>query len=120
MNKILVIEDQKVQASLITFSLESQGYEAITVESGEEALVVLEDHDIALITLDINLNGMNGLQFLSLIKASEEHKNIPIIIISGLKQKSNINKAKELGANAYVLKPIVFTKFISIVKACLQ
>ena len=119
MKKVLVIEDQEVQATLITFSLKSAGYDVITVESGEDALIVLEDQDIALITLDINLNGMNGLQFLSLIKASEKNKNIPVIIISGLKQESNINKAKELGANAYLRKPIVFAKFITIVKGYL-
>ena len=120
MKKILVVEDQEVQASLITFSLKSEGYDVITVESGEEALIVLDDYNISLITLDINLNGMNGLQFLSLIKASYKSKDIPVIVISGLKQEHNINKAKELGANAYLLKPIVFTKFIEIVKGYLR
>ena len=119
MKTVLVIEDQEVQASLITFSLKSAGYDVITVESGEDALKVLEEHDIALITLDINLNGMNGLQFLALIKASEKSREIPVIVISGLKQESNINKARELGANAYLRKPIVFTKFLEIVKGYL-
>ena len=120
MKKILVIEDQEVQASLLTFSLKSEGYDVITVESGEEALIVLDHHGIELITLDLNLNGMNGLQFLSLIKASKMHQDIPVIIISALRQDKRIQKAKELGANEYLLKPVVYTRLITIVKTYLR
>jgi len=121
MKRVLVIEDHEVQASLLRFSITSQGYEVITVESAEDAFKVLEEGTtIDLITLDINLTGMSGIQFLSLLRAREEYKEIPVIVITALRQEHHHNETKALGVTDHLIKPIVFADFTALIKEYLE
>jgi len=121
MKRVLVIEDHEVQASLLRFSINALGHEVISVESAEEALEILhEGTSIDLITLDINLTGMSGLQFLSVLKNETPYKEIPVVIITALRQESHLQEAKALGVAQYLVKPIIFSEFTALVKACLD
>jgi len=112
MKHVLVVEDHEVQASLLRFSINAQGHEVMTVESAEDALKVLqEETHIDLITLDINLTGMSGTQFLARLRAEPRYKEIPVIIITALRQEHYLNETKALGVKDHLVKPIVFAEF---------
>jgi CheY-like chemotaxis protein len=117
MKHILVVEDHEVQASLLRFSLNAQGYEVTTVESAEDALKILqEETHIDLITLDINLTGMSGTQFLAQLRKDPRYKEIPVIIITALRQEHYVNETRALGVKDYLVKPIVFAEFTALLE----
>lgn len=120
-HKILIIEDNAGQATMLDFFFKSKGFDTIVCECAEDGFGVLENNkDISLITLDINLPGMNGLHLLAKIKENAKLKHVPIVMISALCQKNNKSKAIELGANDYFVKPISLEELEKIVDTYLK
>jgi len=72
---------------------------------GVEALAALKDHKIGLVLSDINMPNMDGLQLLSQIRASAEHKELPVLMITTEGSQAKVMEAVNLGANGYVRKP---------------
>jgi CheY-like chemotaxis protein len=71
------------------------------------------------IFLDLNMPLMDGIQFLSLLKKTEELKNIPVIIYSTSSHSGAINRAKELGAQDFITKPDNYEDLVNILKEIL-
>lgn len=80
----------------------SQVFEA---GDGLEALDVLRSHKVGLILSDINMPNMDGLQFLSSVRAVEEWKGIPVVMITTEGSHARVMEAVQLGASGYVRKP---------------
>ncbi|MDB5856219.1 MAG: hybrid sensor histidine kinase/response regulator [Herminiimonas sp.] len=99
----LVVEDDDRSADLIRLLLESEGFVVLRAASAEAALQIAPQQALSLITLDINLPGMNGWEFLSQIRESAELAHVPIVIISGASDNS---LALQRGAAAVLQKPI--------------
>ncbi len=78
MKRILVVEDEESLRMLYEQELREEGYEVLTVESGEEAIKVLEGDNIDLVILDIRLTGMNGLEALE--EMLLKNRNLKVII----------------------------------------
>lgn len=72
---------------------------------GVEALAVLRANKVTLILSDINMPNMDGLQLLTQIRASEEWKHVPVIMITTEGSQVKVVEAAQLGANGYVRKP---------------
>lgn len=66
-----------------------------------------------IILLDLNLPGMSGHDILQLLRAHEKTRYVPVIVLSTSDHKNDIKKALDLGANAYVSKPIGYSRFVS-------
>jgi len=117
----VIIEDNITQLKMLEFFFKKQGFDAITCQSAEEGLEVIEKHrDLDLITLDINLPGMNGLQVLKKLRSDTALRDIPIVMISALKQNVNIQDALKIGANDYLSKPISLKSLEQIVETYLK
>ncbi len=101
--KILVVDDDKSICSLIKDFLEKKGFSVETAYTGEEGLEKFRRIHPILILLDIRLPGMDGL--LTLKKIREIDQNIGVIMITGLKDEETAQKALELGAYEYIVKP---------------
>lgn len=80
----------------------SQVFEA---GDGQEALNVLKDNKVGLILSDINMPVMDGLQFLSQVRAVEDWKSIPFMMITTEGSHARVMEAVQLGASGYVRKP---------------
>ncbi len=102
--KVLIVEDDEFLRSLTAKRLEKENYEIITAVDGESALTIAADTKPDMILLDLLLPGLNGFQVLEKIKADDGLKSIPIIVFSNLGQKEDIEKAKNLGANDFLIK----------------
>lgn len=100
---VLVVEDDPDVANLICIHLKAEGYEAIAVGRGDEALQVARKMRPALITLDIILPDADGFVILERLKKDPETASIPVVIISVVPDKE---KGLRLGALDYVGKPI--------------
>ncbi len=102
--KILIIEDDKFLLKLYSDELRREEFEVQGSLTGEEGLnkIFVEKPD--LILLDLILPGKNGFEILSEIKLNPKIKNIPVILLTNLGQKSDIKRGLELGAAAYLVK----------------
>jgi CheY-like chemotaxis protein len=103
-NKILIVEDDEFLRSLTAKRLEKDSYEVIVAVDGENAVNMITENVPDLILLDLLLPGMNGFEVLEKIKAKDNLKKIPVIVFSNLGQKEDIERAKALGANDFLIK----------------
>jgi len=101
---ILIIEDDKFLNDLIGKKLEREGFKIFSVIDGERGLEILKEEEVDIILLDLLLPGMHGFEFLRLIKGDPKVKNIPVIILSNLGQKEDVEKGLALGAIDYLVK----------------
>ena len=72
---------------------------------GQEALQSLKQQPVGLVLSDINMPNMDGLQFLSQVRATPEWKNIPVVMITTEGSQNRVMEAVQLGASGYVRKP---------------
>jgi len=102
--RILIVEDEPaVQLPLKTI-LADGGYEMLTADDGGEGLEIIRKEKPDLVILDILLPSMNGLDVLSHMKRDEATKHIPVVILTNVDRKEEIERARSLGAIDYLTK----------------
>ncbi|HDJ30447.1 response regulator [bacterium] len=101
---ILIIEDDKFLRDLITRKLSKEGYEVFVAVNGEEGLKKTKEKKPDLILLDLILPGIDGFEVLARIKKEPLIAKIPVIILSNLGQKEDIERGLQLGAVDYLIK----------------
>ncbi|MBO7174658.1 MAG: response regulator transcription factor [Treponema sp.] len=116
-NRILLIEDTTELAALITLYLNKEGMEIRPVESGEEALVTLENFQPDLVLLDLNLPGMGGFEFLQIFRKTSQ---VPVLIISARDSEEDIIQGLGDGADEYITKPFSPKVLVARVQAMLR
>ncbi len=102
--KILTIEDDHFLRELIIKKLDQEGYEVFEAEDGEQGLDKAKEVKPDLILLDLMLPGIDGFTVLSEIKKNSEISKTPVIILSNLGQKEDIDKGMNLGAQDFLIK----------------
>jgi CheY-like chemotaxis protein len=102
---ILVIDDEKIAANSIRHFLRQKDYQVIVTLNAEEGLEKAQTENPDLILLDIMMPGMNGYQFLSLLKQDKSTADIPVIIVSALSRETDILEGLDKGADDYIIKP---------------
>lgn len=102
--KILAVEDDVFLSNLLSQKLSESGGTLFNAERGEEALRIAQEKNPDVILLDILLPGMDGFEVLKRLKMDEKTKDIPVIILSNLGQKQDIEKGEELGAELFLTK----------------
>jgi len=124
---ILIAEDDDGHATLIQRNLKRAGIanEIIRFKDGREVLDYLfqkgegtkrEDGKALLLLLDIRMPVIDGVEVLRQVKADEELKKIPIMMITTTDDPREIEHCHKLGCNSYVTKPIDYEKFVSAVR----
>ncbi|MDO8524169.1 MAG: response regulator [bacterium] len=104
MPKVLVVEDDKFLRELINRKLQSESFETVLAVDGEIGLDLAGKEKPDIVLLDLILPGINGFEVLAKIKENESTKGIPVIILSNLGQKDDIDKGMGLGATDYLVK----------------
>ena len=99
---ILIIEDVKELADLVSLYLRREGFEVKAAESGEEGFTVIETWKPELVILDINLPGMDGFEFLQKLRRTS---NTPVLIVSARDGGEDQISALGIGADEYITKP---------------
>ncbi len=104
MKKILIAEDDQFLANAYRIKFEKANLEVRVCSDGEEALEVIKTFAPDLILLDLMMPKVDGFAVLENIKSNENTKNIKVIVASNLGQNEDVEKAKNLGADGYVVK----------------
>ena len=112
MKTALVIEDDDNNMELITFILESNGFQFIKAETGKRGIELALEKSPDFIILDIQLPDMNGLEVLQSIRASKANGDIPVIAMTSFAMTGDREKMLSAGCNGYIEKPIDPAKVI--------
>jgi CheY-like chemotaxis protein len=124
---ILLAEDNPNDAELILYALADHpvSNQVVVAHNGAEALDYLfrqrafkhrAEPDPALVLLDLNMPNVDGLEVLQKLKADEQLKTIPAVMMSSSRLEPDLARSYELGANAYVVKPVEFPRFVDTIK----
>ena len=106
MSKILVVDDAKNILLVLKMSLKKAGYEVITAMDGITALEKAQEEDPDLILLDILIPKMNGFLVFEALKDEPITAETPVIFISAKAEDEDLEKARELGAADFLIKPV--------------
>jgi len=125
--RILLVEDDPQDVELTLTALEeyrlTNGVDV--VRDGAEALDYLyrrrkfqtrDGHNPAVVILDLKLPKVSGLEVLRQVKADEELRLVPILVLTSSREEQDLIVSYQLGVNAYVVKPVDFYKFVEAVK----
>lgn len=114
MAKIMIVDDSRILRKILTNTLTEAGHEVIAdAGNGKEALMLLEKVQPDLITLDITMPVMDGLEALNQIKAS--YPDIKVIMVSAAGQKNKVMEALKGGASDFLQKPFEPEDVINII-----
>ena len=103
---IFIVEDDDQIAYLLKFFLEREGYSVITATDGQMAHDMINEVEPPdLILLDVILPFIDGFDLIKHIRTKDNWKELPVIMVSGNAQETNIVKALDAGANDYIIKP---------------
>ncbi len=102
--KILIVEDDHFLRELISKKMEKEGFEVTEASDGEEAFRKIEKNRPSLILLDLILPGIHGFEILRKIKEENSTKGIPVIILTNLGQRDEVEQGINLGAEDFLVK----------------
>ncbi len=119
--KFLVVDDSPTMRRIVINALKSFGIEDIVeAEDGQDALTKLQQHKIDFVITDWNMPNMSGLDLTKALRASEQWKNLPILMVTTRGMKEDILQALQAKVNNYVVKPftpqVLKEKILAILK----
>jgi two-component system, cell cycle response regulator DivK len=103
---IFIVDDNPGNLKLLRVLLSGEGFEVRTALSAGEALEGLKSFRPSLILTDIQMPGMDGLEFVRLLKAAPDTRTIPVVAITAYAMSGDESRAWNAGCDAYVTKPI--------------
>ncbi len=103
--KILSVDDSPGVRKLVEFTLKSKGFQVVSAADGREAMDIMAHEQFDAIILDINMPRMDGIEFLRESKRGDAHAPIPVIVLTTDGLEGDRDRAMELGARAYIVKP---------------
>ncbi|MDO8601422.1 MAG: response regulator [bacterium] len=101
---ILLVEDDPFLSDIYSTKLRSSGFDVQVVSDGEDCLTFAAEKNFDLILLDIVLPKMDGWEILREIKKTKGIRSMPVIILSNLSQRAEVEKGLNLGAVKYLIK----------------
>lgn len=102
--KIVWVEDDKFLSGMIAQRLAPTGAKLVNVADGANAIEVIKTEKPDMVVLDLLMPNVDGFTILEKIKADESTKMIPVVVLSNLGQKEEIEKCKNLGAEEFIVK----------------
>jgi DNA-binding response OmpR family regulator len=110
--KILVVDDEIYIVHILDFSLGMEGYEVLTALDGEQAVDKARSEHPDLIVLDIMMPKLDGYETCKILKAGEDTKSIPVILLSAKGRNVDQKIGFEVGADDYITKPFSPRKLV--------
>lgn len=114
--KILVIDDDPEIAEIIEAVLKEHNYEVVSVQDGIRGIETTNQQDFHLILLDLRMPLFSGFWICNAFRQRPKTRNVPIVFVSGVTDEEDIQKARELGAKAYIKKPFRAQELLEVVE----
>ena len=113
--KVLVVDDEQIITSLVSKTLEREGYQVIACNSAEDGLATVRANSPDLILLDIGMPDIDGYEFCSRLRKDEQFAHTPVIFLSGKSAEEDGGRSFKLGAATYIRKPFSNASLVEIV-----
>jgi CheY-like chemotaxis protein len=117
---ILIVEDNEKNRKLVRDVLQYRGYQTIETETGEEGVRMAQERQPALILMDIQLPGIDGITALLQLRNDPATRAIPVIAVTASAMTHDRQKIMAAGFDGYQTKPIRVTEFLEVVRQMLE
>ncbi|WP_448651314.1 response regulator [Pseudomonas fluorescens] len=120
MAEILIVEDNEANMRLARLLLLNAGHTVLWAADAETGLTLARGKQPALILMDIQLPGMDGLAATSLLKQDPNTAHIPVIALTAMAMKEDREKTRLAGCDAYIIKPLRYKELYQVIDTLLQ
>ena len=121
MRKILVIDDEPDVVSYLSAFLEDEGFHVLSAGNGPDGLVLAREESPDLITLDITMPGMSGIEVLTALRRDDGLCHIPVVIITGVTSFDRLTDYRDVRApEGFMQKPIDLVHLLSTIEGILD
>jgi twitching motility two-component system response regulator PilH len=119
--KILVIDDEPDVVSYLSAFLEDEGFQVLAASNGPDGLTMAREEAPDLITLDITMPGMSGIEVLTTLRRDERLNGLPVVIITGVTSFDKLTDYRDVRApEGFMQKPIDLVRLLSMIKGILD
>ena len=117
---VLAVDDIPLNLLLVQKMLAKFNFTLRTAANGQQALDVVAERKPDLILLDLMMPGIDGFEVIRRLRANPETADIQIVILSALNSNEDVVKGFNMGANDFIMKPIIMEKLLSCVNTQMQ
>lgn len=117
---VLVVEDEAALADLLRYNLEKEGYRVSVANDGEEALVVADESAPDLVVLDWMLPKAPGIEVCRRLRARQETRNTPIVMLTARTEEGDRIRGLDVGADDYLTKPFSMNELLARLRAVMR
>jgi len=114
---ILVVDDSPSVRRVVTNMLKQHQWEVQSARDGVEALEMITQEAPAAVLLDIEMPRMDGYELMATVRAQEQYRTLPLVVLTSRAATKHQQRAMQLGASAYVVKPYQDEELINILNA---
>jgi len=117
---LLVVEDEAALADLLKYNLEKEGYRVSVATDGEEALVAANENPPDLVVLDWMLPKAPGIEVCRRLRARQETRNTPIVMLTARGEEGDRVRGLDMGADDYITKPFTMSELLARIRAVMR
>lgn len=118
--KVLIVEDEPALAELLRYNFEAEGFDVRHAATGEEGELLLAEERADLVVLDWMLPGLSGVELCRRLRACQETRTLPILLLTARGEESDRIRGLSTGADDYVVKPFSLPELLARAKALLR
>src|SRR5688500_3709539 len=104
MASVLVVDDDQDSLEVLSTYMEKAGHHALRASNGWEALIKLDQYNVDLVLLDLSMPGMDGATLLRILRNDKRRKDLPVVLVTAMRDVDQFNRASQLGVNGCLLK----------------
>ncbi|MCY4335713.1 MAG: phosphate regulon transcriptional regulator PhoB [Litoreibacter sp.] len=117
---VLVVEDDPAQREVLAYNIQAEGYQVLTAENGDEALLSVREEQPDLVVLDWMLPNVSGIEVCRQIKKDVSLAKLPVIMLSARSEEDDRVRGLETGADDYVVKPYSVAELLARIRTQLR
>ena len=115
--RILVVEDNEMNMKLFRDVLQAKGYSTLEATTGEDAVELARTLDPALVLMDVQLPGIDGIEALAQLRGDERTSAIPVVALTAQAMRGDRERFHDVGFNGYLSKPVDVVELIRVVES---
>ncbi len=117
---VLLVEDEPAQREVLAYNLEAEGFGVAKAETGDDALMMVDETQPDVIILDWMLPGVSGIEICRRLKSNTDTRKIPVIMLTARSEEADRVRGLETGADDYVIKPYSVIELMARVRTQLR
>jgi two-component system, chemotaxis family, chemotaxis protein CheY len=114
--RVMVVDDVQHIRELLSLILKNEGYDVIESVNGMDALAKLDGSSVDMLITDLNMPVMNGFELVKRLRNSDDFHSTPIIMVSSENHEAIRKKARRIGVNEWIIKPLIPSDLMDVVR----